>query len=195
MMEVASHVSHSSLMSSDRMKPGSGDCARPPFSFANHANSACPMQGVMQPKSNTLLLLYPQPSTVIVEHAVVCSSTLGEIGLKPKMPFFCLREQLFEQQYISMCGINKFCLYFPSHHSTQASQHILHFFCSIGPESGPQTFCCGPRKKGKKVKGKTVPLQEFIGDSPGVVPVRKYNWSDEVDNEDDGADSTNQLEG
>nr|CAD7395359.1 unnamed protein product [Timema poppensis] len=40
-------------------------------------------------------------------------------------------------------------------------------------------------KKGKKVKGKTVPLQEFIGDSPGVVPVRKYNnWSDEVDNED-----------
>nr|CAD7393972.1 unnamed protein product [Timema cristinae] len=35
-------------------------------------------------------------------------------------------------------------------------------------------------KKGKKVKGKTIPLTEFIGDSP----VRKFNWSDEVDNED-----------
>nr|CAD7586690.1 unnamed protein product [Timema genevievae] len=39
-------------------------------------------------------------------------------------------------------------------------------------------------KKGKKSKGNTVSLQDFLADSAGAAPVRKYNWSDEVDNED-----------
>ncbi|GLV45157.1 eukaryotic translation initiation factor 4B [Carabus blaptoides fortunei] len=38
-------------------------------------------------------------------------------------------------------------------------------------------------KKGKKSKGKTVPLTDFLQESSGIasVPVKKFNWSDEVE--------------
>ncbi|XP_063230317.1 eukaryotic translation initiation factor 4B isoform X2 [Bacillus rossius redtenbacheri] len=45
-------------------------------------------------------------------------------------------------------------------------------------------------KKGKKTKGKTVPLNSFLADTPGglpqsVVPRKSSNWADDVDNDEE----------
>ncbi|XP_067014555.1 eukaryotic translation initiation factor 4B [Anabrus simplex] len=51
-------------------------------------------------------------------------------------------------------------------------------------------------KKGKKTKGITVPLTDFLADAPGPAPATRYvprktgNWADEVDNDEDYFESS-----